>query len=153
MPKKKIAALAALLCLALLFAACGSAPAQDSKAAQLYNAAVTYTDTNERTTHILDLLFGDKLGLYTAERNDAAEPATLTILFEGALPDEEKTTALACVVLALDDSLGRVEWRSATATGSVVTRENAEKIIGKSPAKYAGSAKNVQKLLDLLGIK
>lgn len=130
----------------------------------LYKARNPYIGdmpANGRLAGILRM--GEQLGGFTSELQTAAEPYGWTLIHEDSVRNsavfEAQMKDYACVLLALTDNLGEMEWVYTVETekGPVERRtafsaQEATEYLGAPVKSFGESPEKVQQLLDLLDL-
>ena len=135
-----------------------------SRANSLYQARNPYIGDASADGKLAGLLgISKELGEFKNELWTSREPYGWTLKFERSASNsavfEEKMKAYACVLIALTDNLGQVSWTYTVELedgpverqGSITAQECSE-YVGAPVKSFADDPKEVQKLLDLLGI-
>ena len=105
----------------------------------------------------------ERFGGFTNELQTSQEPYEWTLKFEEGITNsavfEEEMKKYACVLTTLIDNLGAVNWTYTVETeaGPVerngsVTRQDCEEYLGDDVKAFSDSPKDVQRMLDRLGI-
>ena len=138
-------------------------------ASDLYNAKNPYIGDMSANGKLANLLFGrhmEQFGRCTFELQTTEEPYDWCFHFQEAM-EAEKTAMLeqsmreyAIVLLALVDNAGSIRWtyeetseNATTEIESVMTIEQASEILGDNVKSFGENLHQVQKLLDVLGIR
>lgn len=132
-------------------------------AARLFQAANPFVGdmpSNSRIAEILDI--SDRLGTFTNELQTAAEPYGWTLRLDTGIVQAEELAAQntmmadSCVMLATVGNLDYVTWEyqvDGAARSYTVTLEDAAAYAGGDIKACAGSASELQALLERLGIR
>ena len=132
----------------------------DMLAARLYAAKNSYAGDMSANASIAAILrVANRVGSFTNELQTDAEPYGWTLVLDGPVASEHESgmkdemRRCSCVLLAEIENLGSVTWRYKTATGEQsfsVTAGDASRITGRDIKSFAGSAAELQSLLQLL---
>ncbi len=130
----------------------------------LFSAKNPYIGDMPANGKIAQLLgMAGKLGSYTNELQTSREPYEWTLKFEEGITNsalfEAEMKKYACVLTALIDNLGIVNWTYTVETEagpvtrkSSLTRPECEEYVGDNVEAFSDSPKDMQHLLDILGL-
>ena len=134
----------------------------DMLAARLYAAKNPYVGDMSANASIAAILrVANRVGSFTNELQTDAEPYGWTLVLDDPVAAEhepgmkDEMRRCSCVLLTEIENLGSVAWRYKTAAGEQsfsVTAADASRIAGRDIKSFAGSAAELQSLLELLGI-